>query len=184
MAIAALVISALSVVWAIVGTWLSNKRAVEALRESRNAAAAALWADAHAAVQRLIGFDPATEPLGDRLANLRIGLISLVDALPEWAGLDAWLEAERALGAALGRQVMEKSKPTDTVNERLKILDPYQVWAQALGSNLRRFRNVGFDADVAEKLRSHAEASAAETYRVNGWTPPPARSNRLRPLDI
>lgn len=184
MAVAALLMSGLSIICTIVGTWLANKRALEALRESRSAAAGALWADAQAAVQRLIGFDPTVEPVGDRLADLRIALIALVDALPEWAGLDAWLEAERALGAVLGRQVMAKSKPTDTPDQRLENLDPYMVWAQALGSNLRRFRSVGFDAKVAAKLQSHAETSAAEIHRDNGWTPPPARSDRLRELDI
>jgi hypothetical protein len=181
--VAALAISALSAVWAIVGTWLSNKRSLEALRESRRAADAALWADVQAAVQRLIGFDPATEPIGERLANLRISLIALVDALSEWEGLDIWLEAERALGAALGRQVMEKSEPTDSVEERLKILDPYQLWAQALSSNLRRFRSVGYDAGVVAQLRSHAELNSADTYRANGWAAPPQLSDRIRPLD-
>lgn len=144
---------------------------------------AARWADTQAAVQRLIGFDPTTEPIGDRLTNLRIALVSLVDALPAWTGLDTWLEAERALGAVLGRQVMEKSKPNDTVDERLRILDPYQTWAQALSNNLRHLRSVGFDASTLAKLRRHAEESGAEVYRVNGWTPPRAMSDRLRPLD-
>ena len=143
MDVVALVVSGLSLVVAAIGTVLSNRRSREALTESRKAATAALWSDAEEAVQRLIGFDPASEPIGDRLANLRIAMIALVDELDDWAGLDQWLEAERALGATLGRQVMEQAKPGDTVNQRLKVLDPLQTWAQAVASNLRRFRQPG-----------------------------------------
>jgi hypothetical protein len=58
----------------------------------------------------MIGFDPASEPIGDRLANLRIAMIALVDEMHDWAGLDKWQEAERTLGALLGRQVMERTR--------------------------------------------------------------------------
>jgi hypothetical protein len=183
--IAAVILSGLSLVVAIVGTALSNKRSSEALNEARKAAASALWSGVQQAVQRFIGFDPSMEPVGDRLSDLRIATIALVDELEDWAGLDTWLDAERALGAVLGRQVMEMAKPGDTVDERLANLDPYQLWAQALSSNLRRFRAVGFDADAAAELRTIAEKNAQSVYERHGWELPPSALSglKLKPLD-
>lgn|SRR5690606_15704264 len=100
MDIAALIISGLSLVVAGIGTYWSNRRSKEALAESRRAAADAHWSALQEAVQRLIGFDPSAEPIRDRLTNLRIAMLALVDELgDEWEGLDVWLDAERALGA-------------------------------------------------------------------------------------
>lgn len=104
MDILALVISALSLIVAGVGTFQANKRAKEAVGEARRAAADARWFGVQEAVQRLVGFDPTAEPVGERLANLRIGMISLVDHLDDWDGLDAWLDAERTLGAPYARR--------------------------------------------------------------------------------
>lgn len=176
MEVIALVVSGLSLAVAAVGTVLSNKRSSEAIAESRKAAAAVLWSGMQEAVQQLIGFDPASEPIGERLAYLRIAMIALVDALDGWDGLDQWLEAERALGTALGRQVLEKSQRGDTVEERLKVLDPYQRWAQVLGMNLRWFRSEGYDAAVAAKLREHAGDQLNRVCASNGWSLPPRRS--------
>ena len=100
MDVLALVISALSLLIAGVGTYQANKRANEALAESRKAAEDARWFAVQEAVQRLIGFDPTAEPVGERLANLRITSIALVDQLDGWDGIDSWLEAERTLGEA------------------------------------------------------------------------------------
>ena len=179
----ALIVSGLSLAVAAVGTVLSNKRSSEALAESRKAAAAALWFGIQEAAQRFIGFDPASEPIGERLANLRIAMIALVDELDDWAGLDQWLEAERALGATLGRQVMELSKPGDSVDQRLKLLDPYQRWAQVLGSNLRRFRGEGYDADAATKLRDHAADQLRRVCHAHGWPLPSTTIPGLKALD-
>lgn len=38
-------------------------------------------------------------------------MIALADEYTDWGGLDKWLEAERALGATLGRQVKDAAKP-------------------------------------------------------------------------
>lgn len=179
----ALVLSGISLVVAVVGTVLSNKRASEALVESRKAATVALWSGAQEAVQRLIGFDPASEPIGERLPNLRIAMIALVDELDGWEGFDEWLEAERALGACLARQVVERAKPGDTVDERLKALDPYQQWAQVLSTNLRRFRAVGYDEVAALKLRDNAADEMKRVCEANGWPLPPTTIPGLRPLD-
>src|SRR5665647_2344151 len=84
MEVIALVVSGISLVVATVGTVLSNRRSSEALAESRKAATVALWSGAQEAVQRLIGFDPASEPVGERLANFRIAMIALVDELKGW----------------------------------------------------------------------------------------------------
>ena len=152
-------------------------------RHYERVAASALWSGVQEAIQRMIGFDPASEPIGERLANLRISMIALVDEMPDWVGLDKWLEAERALGAVLGREVLERAERGNTVDERLQILDPYQLWAQALASNLRHFRAVGYDAEAAAKLRELAESRTKQVSERNGWPPPPAATARMRALD-
>jgi hypothetical protein len=181
MELAAVILSCLSLVVAVGGTALANKRSSEALDESRKAAASALWSGVQQAVQRFIGFDPTTEPIGDRLANFRIATIALVDELDGWAGLDKWLEAERALGAVLGRQTMEAARPGDTVSERLANLDPYQRWAQVLSQNLRRFRMVGFDA--VAKLQASAEGQIIAISTKHGWELPPTTIPGVSPIE-
>lgn len=183
MDIIAIVVSVVSLVVAGMGTVLANRRANEALAESRKAAASALWSGVQGAVQRMIGFDPASEPIGDRLANLRIAMIALVDELDDWAGLDTWLEAERALGAALGRRVMETATARDTVDQRLEALDPLLRWAQVLGSNLRKFRSQGYDPGVAVKLRDHATGELKRVSEAHAWPLPPTTIPGLRALD-
>lgn len=89
MEILALVIASLSLLVAVVGTYLANARAKEALDLSRSTAVDTQWSAAQAAVHHLIGFDPSAEPIKDRLTNLRIATIALVDALREWDGLDS-----------------------------------------------------------------------------------------------
>lgn len=179
----ALVVSGISLVVAVVGTLLSNRRASEALAESRKAATVALWSGAQEAVQRLIGFDPASEPIGERLQNLRIAIIALIEGLEGWDGFGEWLEAELALGATLGRQTMERAKPGDSVDERLKALDPYQRWAQVLGMNLRRFRAVGYDEAATLKLRDHAADQKKAICEANGWPLSPTTILGLQALD-
>ena len=66
MDIVAVVISLISLAVAGLGTALANKRAKEAIAESRKAAASALWSGVQEAIQRMIGFDPASEPIGER----------------------------------------------------------------------------------------------------------------------
>ena len=180
---AAVILSCLSLVVAVVGTALANRRSAEALEESRKAAASALWSGVQQAVQRFIGFDPTMEPIGDRLADFRIAAIALVDELEDWSGLDAWLESERALGAVLGREVMAKVKAGDTVEERLANLDAYQRWAQVLSNNLRNFRASGFNVDAASQLRASAESQAIAVCIKNGWESPPTTLPGVQPLD-
>jgi len=182
--VAALIISIVSLLTGIVGTYLANRRASEAIADARKASAVALWSDAQIAVQRFIGFDPATEPIGDRLTNYRIAMIALVDGLDGgWDGFDAWLEAERQHGTALGREVMAKAKSTDTIEDRLKLLEPYQVWAAVLGANLRKFRATGYDAAAIAKLRQVAERHVQQIHASNGWTPPPTSLPGVKALD-
>lgn len=195
-AVGSLVVAAGSLAWAVVGTRLSNNRADEANRHSQEAnryareaneravkaEEAALWSRMQAAVQRLIGFDPTMEAVGPRLQDLRIAGIDLVDGLPDWSGLDEWLEAERQYGAAVARQVMDRAKPGDTVDQRLASLDPYMRWAQALSQNLRLFRRDGYNETAARKLREHIEQHTAQLYARNGWEQPD-RSG-FEPLDL
>lgn len=78
MEILALAIASLSLLVAIVGTYLANARAKEALDLSRSTAVDTQWSAAQAAVQHLIGFDPSAEPIkggsagvtGDRHARV------------------------------------------------------------------------------------------------------------------
>ncbi|WP_255316735.1 hypothetical protein [Nesterenkonia sp. Act20] len=182
MEVTALIVSLLSLSVAFGGTYLSNKRAKEALHESRRASADARWSALQEAVQRFIGFDPTAEPIGERLANLRISMIALVDELHEVEGLDEWLEAERVLGATIGRQVMEVAKPGDTVERHLKNLDPVMSWAQALSGNLRHFRSVGFEGRVLLRLRTHAADAVQKLHARHGWDLPPDSNPRLHPL--
>lgn len=143
----------------------------------------AYWKAAVDAVQRLIGFDPAAEPVGERLTDLRIGFVSLIDELDDWDGLDEWLAAEHGLGAVLGRQVMAQARKTDSPEHRLKVLSPYHLWAQALASNLRHFRRHGYDAAVMGDLQARASQHKVDVYRGNGWTMPPMKPPGIEPLD-
>jgi hypothetical protein len=178
----ALVVSGVSLVVSVAGTWLANKRASEAIAESKKAATVALWSGAQEAVQRLIGFDPASEPIGDRLANLRIAIIALVDELEGWDGFDQWLEAERTLGACLGQQVIARAKPDDSTDQRLKVLDPYHRWAQLLGHNLRRFRSQGYNGSTVTELREHVVDQTKQVCEANGWSMPETTIPGLREL--
>lgn len=183
MEIAALAISGLSLLVAGLGTYQANKRANEALAASRNSAVDARWFAVQEAVQRLIGFDPTAEPVGERLQNLRITMIELVDQLEGWDGIDSWLEAERTLGATMSRQVMEVSEQRETVEQRVKNLEPLMSWAHALSNNLRRFRSTGHDAAVLAELRANAEAIVGSVHERHGWELPPSTNPRVRPLD-
>lgn len=183
MDILALVISALSLAVAGVGTYQANRRAKEALDESRSAAADARWSAAQEAVQHLIGFDPTAEPVDKRLVNLRIALIGLVDHLDGWDGLDAWLEAERTLGATFAREVMDAARPGDGVEQRLDNLMPLMSWAQALSHNLRRFRSVGHDRQSLSALKANAVALVKEVHSRHGWELPPTTNPRMEPLE-
>lgn len=183
MDIAALIISGLAAVIAGIGTILANRRSSEALRESRKAVTTALWSAVQESVQRLVGFDPSAEPVGERLANLRITMIDLADEYTAWDGLDRWLEAERLLGATLGRQVLESAGRDDSVDERLDKLAPLSAWAEALSQNLRLFRSKGYDGDALAKLRTHAESLVRQTHERHGWQMPSVSNPNLAPLD-
>lgn len=94
MEVAAFALSGLAVVISALGVLLNDRRArasgriaQEALDESRRAATNALWSDAIEAAHRVL-IDPTTEPVGDKLATLRVRLTALVDGLPTWEGLD------------------------------------------------------------------------------------------------
>lgn len=178
-----MVISGLSLLVAGLGTYQANKRANQALVASRKSAVDARWSAVQEAVQRLIGFDPTAEPVGERLQNLRITMIELVDQLEGWDGIDSWLEAERTLGATMSRQVMEVSEQRETVEQRVKNLEPLMSWAHALSINLRRFRSTGHDAEVLAELQANAEAIIGSIHERHGWELPPSANPRVRPLN-
>lgn len=133
--------------------------------------------------QRLVGFHPTVEPVGKRLANLRITSIACVDQLDGWNGIDSWLDAERTVGATIGRQVMEAARPGDTVERRLENLDPLMTWAHVLSSNLRHFRSVGHDADALAKPQANAEGMVHDIHARHGWDLPPWSNPRIQPLE-
>ncbi|WP_078321586.1 hypothetical protein [Mycobacteroides chelonae] len=183
MEIAALVISCLSLLVAGFGTCQANKRANEALAASRKSAVDARWFAVQEAVQRLIGFDPTAEPVGERLQNLRITMTALVDQLEGWDGIDSWLESERTLGATISRQVMEVSAQGETVEQRVKNLEPLMSWAHALSSNLRLFRSTGYDAGVLAGLQANAKAVVRSIHERHSWELPHLTDPRVRPLN-
>ncbi|WP_043457203.1 hypothetical protein [Gordonia polyisoprenivorans] len=183
MEIVALVIAGLSLLVAGVGTYQANKRANEALAAARKSAEDARWFAVQEAVQRLIGFDPMAEPVGDRLQNLRIAMIALVDQLEGWDGIDAWLEAERTFGATVSRQVMETSAQSDTIDQRVTNLGPLMIWAQGLSNNLRRFRSSGYDAGVLAQLQTNAIDNVTAIHERHGWELPPSTDPRVQPLN-
>lgn len=123
------------------------------------------------------------EPVGERLANLRIAGIELADEYTDWEGLDTWLEAERVLGASIARQVMEAAKPGDSVDQRLNNLDPFISWAQALSQNLRLFRRKGYDKQALSKLQANATGLTKTIHERHGWELPPTSNPRLSSLD-
>lgn len=178
----ALVISVLSLLVALVGTYLTNKRSKEALAASQRAAVDGRWSATQEAVQRLIGFDPSAEPIKDRLADLRIAMIALVDDLPEWTELDRWLEAERILGATYGRVVMETQDGTDDIEQQVRNLEPLMTWAQALSSNLRLLRSKGHDAAALRALAANDSDLIRQLHEKYGWEQPPTSNPRIRPL--
>ena len=102
MDIIAPVISALSLMVVGIGTYQANKRAKEALVESHRATADARWFALQETGQRFTGFYLTAEPVGERLASLRIALIALVDQLDGSDCLDSRLEAEPALDGPSG----------------------------------------------------------------------------------
>lgn len=181
--IAAFVISVIAVIIAGLGTLLANKRSKEALQESRKAVTTALWSALQEAIQRLVAFDPTTEPVGERLANLRIAMIDLADEYTDWEGIDTWLEAERTLGATLARQVMEAAQHGDSVEQRLQNLDPLMSWTQALSQNVRRFRATGHDATALARLETHARELIKTIHERHGWDLPPTANPRLKSLE-
>ncbi|KIQ02453.1 hypothetical protein [Curtobacterium flaccumfaciens] len=183
MDVVALVISVLSLLVTLIGTYLTNKRSKDALAASERAASDARWSAVQEAVQRLIGFDPSAEPIQDRLANLRIAMIVLVDDLPTWAELGPWLEVERVLGATHGQVVMENFTPTDNVEQRVRNLEPLMTWAHALSQNLRLFRSTGYDAEVMRNLSTNSEALIRQLHEQYGWELPPTANPRIRPVD-
>lgn len=165
-----------------VGTYQANKRAKEALAASRKAAVGAHWSALQEAVQRLMGFDPTAEPVGERMTNLRIAIINLTDELEGWDGFESWLWAEHALGATLSQELMETAEPNAGVEQRVKRLEPLMAWASALSGNLRRFRSVGHDQETLSLLQANAEDYRKSLYAQYGWQLPPAENPRLRPL--
>lgn len=183
MDLAAIIISGLALIVALGGTFLSNKRSKEALAETRRAVLDARWSALQEAIQRLIGFDPTAEPIGDRLTNLRIAMLELVDHLEAKLPVDAWLEAERVLGATMGRQAMEAGRPGDSIEARVQNLDSMMSWAHALSSNLRRFRSVGFDAGTLQSLQDNAEKLVQDIHARQGWDLPPRENPRIQPME-
>lgn len=197
MDIAALILSGLSFVVAIVGTILANRRAsegnkvaaeshrlaLEAKADAERAAQAALWSKSVEAVHHLIGLDPMTDDLGEPLRNLRIANTALVDEVP-WPGLAEWLGSEQALGATLFRESHEERMKRGRVgspDERMESLAPVNDWAVALMNNLRLFRRDGENAASLATLTEHARQITMRVYERHGWPLP--KGPNIVPLD-
>lgn len=197
MDIAALIISGLSFLVAIVGTILANKRAsegnkvaaeshrlaLEAKADAERAAQAALWSKSVEAVHHLIGLDPMTDAMGEPLKDLRIANTALLDEVP-WPGLAEWLGIEQALGATLFRQSTEERGARGAVGtpeERMESLAPAYDWAVAFINNLRLFRRDGENAASLATLTKHARQITADVHERHGWPLP--KGPNIVPLD-
>ena len=174
-------ISVLSLVVAVAGTVLSNRRAEEsrdiareALEDSRQTRTDALWSAAVEAVNRVYGIDPMRQDVQQPLQNLRVAWIALVDGLPGWTGLDEWLAAEHSYGAAIGRQVLARAsaKPPTNEDEHMALLKPHLDWGIGLSSNLRYLRTTGHDVGALTKLRDNARENITAIYARNRWDLP------------
>lgn len=152
----------------------ANELSERALADARDAAASALWSDVQVAVQRFLGFDPSTEPVGDRLVQLRTAAIALVDGLGDaWEGLDVWLATEHQLGPVLARELMESVDPSDTIDQRLAKMNNFSTWAIALSQNLRFLRSTGYDRTAIAELARLARVRIEQVSDQHGWPRPP-----------
>ena len=192
-AVLTLVFAALSVLVAGIGAWLANQRARaseetarEALDDARQArkeaVELALWTNAIDAVNRFMGFDPAREPVGTRLVDLRVRMMLLVDHFVDWEGFDEWLAEEHGLGAAFGRQAMEQYDPLEGDDAMVARVGPSASWAAALSSNLRYLRRHGYKPKHLAYLRDHAHDVRASLYEAHGWGEMPTKVPGLEML--
>lgn len=189
-----LAFAALSVVVAGIGAWLANQRARagettarEALDDARlariQALELALWTSLLEAVNKFANFDPAREPIGTRLDDLRIRMMLLIDHSDDWDGFDKWLAEEHALGTALGRQAMELHVKGEAVDAFLARIGPYSNWAVALITNLRWLRRNGYKKREISYLYGHAKDTRAALYEARQWGPMPVEVPGLVALD-
>jgi hypothetical protein len=54
---------------------------------------------------------------------------------------------------------MEKSNPTDTVDQHFQVLTPLMDWCAVLSQNLRQLRNVGNDPAAISSRTENATAT-------------------------
>ncbi len=181
MAVAALVLSIISVLVTVVGTVQSNRRAKEsqrvaqeALDDARQARLDAVWSAAIESVGRIYGLDPTRSEMQVPLQDLRVAQTALTDALPGWTGLDRWLAAEHALGASVARHVLENARPGVTIDEHMAVLKPFLDWGIGFSQNLRHLRTVGPAPVEIADLTKHAMGEAVKVHERNGWPLPSA----------
>lgn len=176
-----IVLSVLALGVSGVVAWRTDRRATRAERTTREVATNGLWSDAIEATLRVMS-DPTRDDAGDRFQTLGVRLTALVDALPDWKGLDEWLSAETLLGAALRRQVGETLSGNHTEEKAMKAFAVYADWGQALSNNLRHLRNTGHDEKTLTGLTREAKAHGASLRALHGW-PEPGSDSNLRVLD-
>lgn len=179
MAVAAFVLSIISVLVAVVGTVLSNRRAnesqrvaEEALDDTRQARLDAVWSAAIEAVGRIYGLDPTRNDMQKPLQDLRVAETALADVLPTWHGVDRWLAAEHARGSSIARHVLENARPGVTIDEHMTVLQPFMDWGMEFSQNLRHVRTIGPAPVEIADLTKHAVAEAVKVHQLNGWPIP------------
>lgn len=176
-----IVLSTLALGVSGVVAWRTDRRATRAERTTREVATSALWSDAIEATLRVMS-DPTRDDAGDRFQTLGVRLTALVDALPDWNGLDEWLSAETLLAAALRRQVGETISGNPTEEKALKVFAIYADWGHALSNNLRHLRNTGYDEKTLARLNREATAHGQSLRELHGW-PEPGSDSNLRVLE-
>jgi hypothetical protein len=165
----------------------SERTAREALNDARlarqEAVELALWTSTLEAVNRLAGFDPAREPVGSRLQDLRVRLMLLGDHFDDWEGFDTWLAEEHLLGTNLGTEAMETFNPRATLLGHVARVQKCGDWAMAFSTNLRRLRKHGFKPKVVAHLREQARKNREAMYAQYGWGPIPEGFSGFELLD-
>lgn len=192
MDVAALVIAGLALLVSVLTAWSSHRNgakanriatnansiAADSLAEARSAKVGEVWAAVIESVNERATLNPLAEDVGAPLRRSRSALMALVDALPEWKALGAWLALEHGLGSLASRADME-----DMSGDRERLPERQMRWGMALVTNLRRFRATGYDEATMKRLTENAREQLTRLCEARGWDVPPEKMDGIEPLD-
>lgn len=160
----------------------ANERSDNSERRAERAEKSALWSPIQGVLQKLAVLDPANEPeqVHERFQELRIEEFELIDGFPEWNGFGDWLSSEHQLGSLLARERYTQSPQSETPDQILANLIPFQDWVVALSQNLRVIRHYGFHESKVQLLHASAQSYSSKNTQRNQWkAPEPFNFTRL-----